>query len=350
MNAQTVKPTTAGAGFAHHGGRLGAAQRAYPAAPQPWIDLSTGINPIAYPTPRATPEELNRLPDTQDVCRLEGLAAAVFGVPDPARVVCTPGSESALRLLPHLLGLDGVIVSGPTYGSHNDAWVRAGCAARVVPDSQVEAEIAARTALVIVNPNNPDGRVSARERLLKLYEATATRGGVLIVDEAFGEVVPGASVADVAGGQGRERLVVLRSFGKFYGLAGVRLGFAVAAPGLAARVRGVLGDWPVSADALVAGLAAYCDPEWAASARLRLERDARRLDDLLVGSGFAVLGGTSLFRLARAADALRRFEALAQAGILTRPFGHDATLLRFGIPGAEPEWLRVSAALRSSRA
>jgi cobalamin biosynthetic protein CobC len=335
-------------GFAQHGGRLGAARAAYSQAPQPWIDLSTGINPKAYPAPRAGGLQLNRLPDTGELARLEAVAAAAFGVDDPVRVVATGGTEPALRLLPYVLGQRSAVIAGPTYGSHAHGWQSAGVTTRVVPDSQLEESVSDLTAVVVVNPNNPDGRLLPRERLLQLHGAVAGRGGVLVVDEAFGEVTPQFSVADIAGTDVAERLLVLRSFGKFYGLAGLRLGFVVGAPSLMARVRAAIGDWPVSVDALVAGLAAYADRAWADRMRVQLARSARRLDELLVAQGFEIVGGTSLYRLARVEDAPARFERLARAGILTRPFEYDGALLRFGLPGSADAWRRLREALGGS--
>jgi cobalamin biosynthetic protein CobC len=338
------------AGFAHHGGRLGAARVAYAQAPQPWIDLSTGINPRSYPAPRARGVTLNRLPDTGELARLEAVAAAAFGVSDPARVVATGGTEPALRLLPFVVGgsVAMALVAGPTYGSHVDGWGKAGVPARVVADAELDAAIGDRTAVIVVNPNNPDGRLMSRDRLRQLHDAVASRGGVLVVDEAFAEVTPQASVADIAGTSEAERLVVLRSFGKFYGLAGLRLGFVIGNPAIAARVRALIGDWPVSVDALAAGLAAYTDEAWADRMRKQLAVAARRLDGTLTRHGFEVVGGTSLYRLVRAADAPARFERLAAAGILTRPFQHDATLLRFGLPGSPEAWRRLGEALASN--
>jgi cobalamin biosynthesis protein CobC len=339
------------AGFAHHGGRLGAARVTYPQAPQPWIDLSTGINPRSYRATRARGVALNRLPDTGDLQRLESVAAEAFGVDVPGRVVAAGGTESALRLLPYVLRMQHAVVAGPTYGSHADAWSRAGTVSRLVADAQLESSIVepgssgGASAMIIVNPNNPDGRIIGRERLRHLHDCLAARGGVLIVDEAFAEVTPGSSVADIAGTAAAPHLLVLRSFGKFYGLAGVRLGFVVGSADVAARVRGAFGDWPVSVDALVAGLEAYPDRDWADRTRARLARDADRLDRLLAAHGFEIVGGTSLYRLVCAVDARTRFEHLAAAGILTRPFEHDATLLRFGLPGTSDAWRRLAAAL-----
>lgn len=333
------------AGFAHHGGRLGAARAAYAQAPQPWIDLSTGINPRSYPAPRARGAGLNRLPDTGELARLEAVAAAAFGVDDPRRVVATGGTEPALRLLPYVLGQKSAWVAGPTYGSHADAWQAAGVTTGVVPDAQLEGSIRERTALIVVNPNNPDGRLLDRERLLRLHALVAARDGVLVVDEAFAEVVPEWSVAGLAGSPGAERMLVLRSFGKFYGLAGVRLGFVVGAPPLMARVRAAIGDWPVSVDALLAGLAGYADRDWAERTRVQLARAARRLDELLRQHGFDIVGGTCLYRLVRSADAPGWFERLAAAGILTRPFQYDSSLLRFGLPGSAEAWRRLHEAL-----
>ncbi len=319
-----------------HGGRLGAARTAYPAAPTPWLDLSTGINPRPYPLPVLGPEAWSRLPDPQALRALEQAAAAAFGVDDPARVVAAGGSEALIRLLPRLLTARRVAIGSPTYGGHAEVWRAAG--ADLVPVDDPTADLR-----VLVNPNNPDGRAFSPDRIAELTD------GPLLVDEAFVETDPGLSVASLAGAADHRRLMVLRSFGKFYGLAGVRLGFLVAEPALAARARQALGDWPVSGPAIAAGLTAYADPAWADDTRRRLVADAARLDALLGQAGFEIVGGTSLFRLAGAADAPRRFEILARAGILARPFPWDETLLRFGLPGPQADWLRLADALERFR-
>jgi cobalamin biosynthesis protein CobC len=332
--------------FAHHGGRLCVARSLFPDVPQPWIDLSTGINPHAYPAPRASARERNRLPEPTELARLEEVAATAFNVADPARVLATGGTENALRLLPYVVSLSSAVIAGPTYGSHADAWQRAGAEVRTVPDSELLDHAGTNSAMSVVNPNNPNGRLLAREQLLSLHAALDRNGGMLIVDEAFGDLEPQHCVSDVAGSDAAPRMIVLRSFGKFYGLAGVRLGFVIAAPAIATRLRRLVGDWPVSVDALRAGLAAYEDDDWARRMRSRLSTAAQRLDRLLVSSGMQIAGGTSLYRLARATNARARFSHLISHGVLVRPFDYDATLLRFGLPGSRDEWRRLAKALK----
>ena len=332
--------------FAHHGGRLSAARSLFPNVPQPWVDLSTGINPRPYPAPRASQRARNRLPEPTDLARLEALAADAFGVTDPARVVATPGTECALRLLPQFLNLRAAVIVGSTYGSHADAWTRAGALTQTIGIDDVHSHAERAVCLTIVNPNNPDGRIVERDPLLSLHDSLARHGGALIVDEAFADVVPEVSVAGEAGSNRAPRLVVLRSFGKFFGLAGLRLGFIVAAAPFASAMRDLLGEWPVSSDALTAGLAAYPDRRWAERERAALQKSAQRLDQLLQSSGFELAGGTSLFRLARAPDARARFARLLAAGILVRPFDFAPDLLRFGLPRGRDPWRRLAAALR----
>jgi cobalamin biosynthesis protein CobC len=313
---------------------MGEAAALFPNAPLPWIDLSTGINPHAWAGPRADFAALQRLPDPTETAALEAAAAASFGV-DAARVAAIPGAESGLRLLPRLTGAANVGILSPTYGGHAEAWAAAG------RDIHLAATVEAlphTEALVIVNPNNPDGRTIPAKTLTGMV----TESRVLIVDESFGDITPHLSVA----GEANDRLIVLRSFGKFFGLAGVRLGFIIAGPAIIAQVRAAFGDWPVSAEALAAGTAAYADHEWADATRARLQQDAERLDAMLAKAGLELLGGTTLFRLCATPQAARWFEHLARHGLLVRPFAQQPNWLRFGFPGTEAAWLRLQAALQ----
>lgn len=319
-----------------HGGRLAEARRAHPSAPTPWLDLSTGINPEGWRRGRASMAALGRLPDPAEVAELEAAAAGFFGC-DPARVVAVAGAEAGLRLLPSVLDTARVAIAAPTYGSHADAWRQAG--AQVTEIQRAGLFRQPTDAFVVVNPNNPDGAVTPGAELV-----AGAAGRWLVIDESFIEVAPEMSAIAVAG----DRTIVLRSFGKFHGLAGVRLGFVVASPELAVRLRRRIGDWPVGADAISMGIAAYGDPAWAERTRRRLARDATRLDALLVQAGFEIVGGTSLFRLTRSGDAKRRAQALAEQGVLVRVFDHDADLIRFGLPG-RAEWPRLQTALETLR-
>jgi cobalamin biosynthesis protein CobC len=328
----------------HHGGRLCSARTIHPHAPEPWIDLSTGINPQPYPAPRCTRTARQQLPDPAQLTLLELVAARAMGVADPGRVVAVPGSELGLRLLPAALCNRAVSIVAPTYCSHGDAWRHAGADAREVTEYRAEQQPRG-AAVVLVNPNNPDGVLLDREHCLRLHDSVHAQSGTLIIDEAFIELTPRASVSDLAGSARAPQLITLRSFGKFYGLAGIRLGFAIGPLAFTSRLRSLIGDWPVSADALAAGLAAYRDHEWAERTRAALRRAADRLDGLLQRRGLDIVGGTHLFRLVRNANAAAIFERLLQAGILVRPFAHDPTLLRFGLPSGTPAWRRLTQAL-----
>jgi cobalamin biosynthetic protein CobC len=321
-----------------HGGDLAAARLRFPGAPEPWIDLSTGINPHAYRVSEIDAGVWNRLPQTSDE-RATLLAAAQRYGCDPDRIVAAPGSQALIQVLPRLVDKSDVAVLGPTYGEHAVAWARHG---HLVAERRVLSDVGDARIVVVVNPNNPTGRVLAADELCAVALVLAQRDGLLVVDEAFADFAePGVSVA----AQLPPATVVLRSFGKAYGIAGVRLGFALAEPALCARLRGELGPWAVSGPALTIGAAALADTRWLDEMRARLAEDRRRLDLLLQARGFEVEGGTHLFCLARHAQAGAIADKLGRRGIHVRRFAAELTWLRFGIPGSETEWRRVEDAL-----
>lgn len=314
---------------------LARARALFPNAPLPCLDLSTGINPVAYPAPAITPEALHRLPDQDEISRLEAAAATAFGAPDPACVVAGPGTQIFISLLPRLFGQSDakVAVLSPTYGEHAIAWAGAGFCVTTPNDldALADADIA-----VLCRPNNPDGRVVPRQTVLALADDLANRGGVVVVDEAFVDLEDETrSLADAIGHPG---LILLRSFGKWSGLAGVRLGFLLAAPSVAARLRAAIGPWAVSGPALAAGLAAIPDATWRAEARARLAQDAIRLQALLIRQGLQRVGGTHLFQLYEGPNAQAIWRRFGEAGILVRSFNAKPSWLRFGLP---PEWSRL---------
>ena len=239
-----------------HGGRLDEAVAAHGGPRSAWLDLSTGINPARYPVPEVPAPLWHALPERSLEREVADAARAAYRAPDAA-VSLAPGSQMHIQLLPFLFASQPVAVIGPTYGEHEAAWARAGHEV-LAADGLATAEASARI-VVVVNPNNPDGRIVDPALLRNLARRLASRGGVLVVDEAFADVTPDASVAPVAG---RDGLVVLRSLGKFYGLAGARLGIALTTMPLAARLGDILGPWAVSGPALFAGRAALSDRVW----------------------------------------------------------------------------------------
>lgn len=324
-----------------HGGDLTEAIACYGGAPASWLDLSTGINPRPWPIPQALPERAwQRLPPRADAEALLDAARKTYGVPDVAGITAASGTQALIQLLPYLAAPGPVAIVGPTYSEHALAWRDAGHPVIAIdnldqcPDSAVHA--------VVVNPNNPDGRVTDLAALARLATQSKARGGWLVVDEAFADVDPAVSAVSLCPDL---PVLILRSFGKFYGLAGLRLGFAVGAPDMIARIATVLGPWPCSGPALLIGAAALGDQPWADRTRRALQQQARALDEVLVKAGLAIAGGTPLFRLARHPQALQLHAALAQRHIWCRSFEWADDLLRFGLPPDAAGLHRLAAAL-----
>jgi cobalamin biosynthetic protein CobC len=327
-----------------HGGDLGAFRAQFPNAPEPLVDLSTGINPTPYPLPPLPAALFARLPDAAATADLAAVAASCYGAPSAAHVVPAPGTQILLPLVAGLVRPGRAAILSPTYGEHARAAQLAGHS--VVETGDLGALADARLAIV-GNPNNPDGRLIDRASLLTLAAQLRGRGGLLVVDEAFMEVAsPGLSLA---GEVARGNLVVLRSFGKFFGLAGVRLGFALLEPQLAARLAAMLGPWAVSGPALAVGTRALADTQWIERTRADLAEAARKLDSILTGADLDVLGGTSLFRLVRTAAARALVSHLGRAGIAVRAFPEHQSWLRFGLPADDDAWRRLEMAMAAFR-
>ena len=317
-----------------HGGRLRQAARRHGIPLAEWVDLSTGINPHAYPVPLLAPAVWQRLPETDD--GLEAAAAAYYG---SSHLLPVAGSQAAIQALPACFAPGRVLTLAPTYAEHPHAW--RGHQLRAVSAEEIAAALAEADILLLVQPNNPDGQRFPRARLLAWHAELAARGGCLIVDEAFIDVDPADSLVPLAGLPG---LVVLRSVGKFFGLAGARVGFVFAEPALLARLADRLGPWAVSGPARAVTAAALADRPWQADARQRLNADSARLAALLDRHGLAGGGGTALFQWRPTPSAAAIHARLAEQAILTRLFETPAGL-RFGLPGPETEWARLEAAL-----
>lgn len=315
------------------------ARRQFPTAPEPFIDLSTGINPLPYPVPAVSPRAWTRLPEPEEIAALEAAAAQSYGAPDASQVAALPGTQILISLLPLLLPQDEVTILAPTYGEYAHAFAAAG--SKVVEVDRL-AQLREAPCAILCNPNNPDGRRFAAADLLQLIEARRGKG-LLVVDESFADLEDdGLSLAPHLPQDG---VVILRSLSKSYGLGGLRLGFALAAPEMTAAIRASLGPWPVSGPAIETGKAALSDRIWLAAAKQGLARDTQRLDAMLSLAGLTPVGGTLLFRLVTSAKADALFMRLGEAGILVRRFDRHPDWLRFGIPGSEGDWQRLFDAL-----
>ncbi len=297
-----------------HGGNLDAAVARYGGAPEDWLDLSTGINPVPYPISSISKEDWMRLPDIQAQEQLLDAVRRFWSVPSQAALLAAPGASALIARIPDLLPAHTVQISTPTYNEHAAAFSRAGW--QVV-------EKGPATARVVVHPNNPDGR---------LFSADHVSGQLVIVDESFCDICPDRSLMEHSVHPG---VIILKSFGKFWGLAGLRLGFAIGDPALIHALSDMLGPWPVSGPALRLGTAALSDDPWAMETRRRLAEDRIWLDHLMQGAKATVAGGTDLFGLYEVENAADLQDRLARSHVWTRIFPYSRTLIRLGMPAPD---------------
>lgn len=319
-----------------HGGRLRAAAQRYGIELVDWLDLSTGIAPWPWPLPAIPASAWQRLPEDDD-----GLEQAARDYYQCDSLLPLPGSQAAIQALPRLRAPGRVGVLAPCYAEHAAAWQRHGHDVLELADEQVDALIDRLDVLLLVNPNNPTGRRLDAERLLEWLARLQGRGGWLVVDEAFIDCTPQHSLLPLAGGQ--PGLVVLRSLGKFFGLAGARLGFAFAEPGLLERLAELLGPWAVSGPTRWVAHAALADVAMQQVRRSELGQAGVRLAGLLREHGLAAQG-TALFQWLACPQAAGLHEHLARRGILVRLFENPPSL-RFGLPPDEAGWTRLAQAL-----
>jgi len=308
-----------------HGGGLDAAIAQYGGARADWLDLSTGVNPLPYPVGSIDPGAWTALPDRAAQDALTRAARSFWQVPDDAAILAAPGASSLIARLPGLAKAGQVHIPAPTYNEHAAGFAAHGWT--VTPTAPARPH-----ARVIVHPNNPTGH---------FYGADDLGAPLTVIDESFCDIAPMRSLVGHAIRPGH---IVLKSFGKFWGLAGLRLGFAIGPAPLIAQLQEMLGPWPVSGPALAIGARALGDHPWAEATRDRLATDAARLDRLMQGAGAEVTGGTALFRLYRVDNARHWQDRLASHRILGRIFPYADDLIRLGLP-APHGWAQIERAL-----
>jgi cobalamin biosynthesis protein CobC len=325
-----------------HGGDLARASQEYGIPREDWLDLSTGINPLGYPVPALPVQDWLRLPDDSNPVLMR-VAKDYY---DADLLLPVAGSQAAIRALPRIRPRSRVLVSALTYNEHAYAWEREGHVVRIVRAHEFDTHLSQADVLIVCNPNNPTGERIAARQLLEWHANLVARDGWLIVDEAFMDAMSEGSVTPFAA---RPGLIVLRSLGKFFGLAGARVGFAFAGEDLLRALEDELGPWTVSRPAQFAACAALSDRVWQAQTRDALAKAGQRLNTLLVRAGVAARG-TALFQWWQDERAEELHRDLARRAILTRRFRHaEPSGIRFGLPGAEEEWQQLEKALEDCK-
>lgn len=329
-----------------HGGRLRAAAQQYDIPLSQWLDLSTGISPFSYADEIAETLQISsdiwrRLPEEDD--GLEAAAADFYGAP---YLLPTAGSQAAIQLLPTMRDKSKVGVIAPSYNEHEHSWRKAGHEVTIYDPNEIYRWAERLDVLILPNPNNPTGQIVDRATLLNTAAILAKKGGWLIVDEAFCDESTEGNNRSLADASGEcESLIVLKSLGKFFGLAGARVGFVLSSRSLLLNLREKLGPWSLTGPSRLMARLALEDTAWSKLQKSKLKESSSRLKELLASEGLPS-SGTTLFQWFKNEQAPEIHRALAQKGILTRLFQEPASL-RIGLPGSEADWQRLAEAIRS---
>ncbi|TXH50947.1 MAG: threonine-phosphate decarboxylase [Cellvibrionales bacterium] len=321
-----------------HGGKLRAAVQQYHIPLEDWLDLSAALNPTPYPVGKIHYSTWQRLPEDDDA--LITIAARYYG---NEQLLPIAGSQAAIQTLPFLFSAPlRVGILQTTYNEHAHAWRRAGHTLIALDEQEIDQHISQLDVLLLVNPNNPTSAIFSRAQLRQWHAQLTTNKGWLIVDEAFIDCDPQHSLVQEAQQTG---LIILRSLGKFFGLAGARVGFVFAEKNLLANLRETLGPWPISHPSRIAAQRALSDSTWQQQQREMLPQQSARLAQLLTENGLAPTGGCALFQWIQTPTAAAIHHHLATQGILTRLYAAPASL-RLGLPAEEAEWERLTSALK----
>ncbi len=331
-----------------HGGERAIIRERYPDVTGQWIDLSTGVNPIAYPwIDKISKSELNEvsgfLPDQDLVTACRDAWTGYLGANNPNDWCLAAGSQSVINLFPQLFPDHSVCLPDPTYGEHVRVWLNEDRSITRFTSGDIENfEFPSHAVVIITNPNNPDGRCYAPYDLLDLAASLKAKDSYLVIDEAFCDGAPEQSLATFSL---PDNVLIMRSFGKFFGLAGLRIGCVRAAPELRKKLQTLLGPWPVNGVALLVAQYALLDAPWIETTRERLRSNSDRLNSILTRNGLEVIGSTDLFNLVSSDNAEQIADHLAHHAIYTRTFLEHKNHIRFGLPADDEGFLRLNSAL-----
>jgi len=322
-----------------HGGRLQEAAQNHQIPLEQWIDLSTGINPNGYPIPAIPAEAWQRLPEEHD-----GLIAAAQQYYQSESILAVAGSQAAIQTLPLLRAKSVVGLLTPSYAEHAHAWKKAGHDLHLINQVQeIDSHIHQLDTLILVNPNNPTGETFSAQQCLHWLEILNKKQGWLIIDEAFIDAEPELSLSALSP---RKGLIILRSIGKFFGLAGIRSGFVLAEATILKTLNEHLGPWTLSTPSRLVTTEALKNNSWQTATRADLQKNSLRLQQLLTQYQLSPTGSNALFHWVKTEQATHLHQQLAKKAVFTRLFTQPNSL-RFGLPSNETAWQQLTQALET---
>ncbi len=334
----SVSPNATEMPMPDHGGDIIWAANTFGIPHENWLDLSTGISPWSWPCENMPIEPFRTLPPNDDQLRE---TARKYYACDVEHILPVPGAQFLISMIPFWVKKGRVALPSIGYREHLNAWIKAGHDTVFYRDPHEIFSMIEKGDLnyiVIINPNNPTSEKMSPDTVLAIQSQLRQKHGqnrLLVLDEAFSDSFPELALPNT---ERDSNTLVLRSFGKFFGLAGVRLGFFIANPKWLSKFRDVHGPWLVSHPALWLASRALADTPWINQQRRRIKAQSEALRGFLLEHyDDAMIRSSDLFQtvFASADELYRDFLAFAQQGILLRyqSYGDHSAWLRFGLPG-----------------
>ncbi|WP_117235498.1 threonine-phosphate decarboxylase [Vibrio maerlii] len=337
----------------HHGGKLLEAIGVYGGSKEEWVDVSTGVSPYTYPVTSIPLEAWNRLPEDND--GLEIAAQSYYN----SRItpVAIAGSQAAIMLLPlivteHLGRCGTICLPSVGYKEHQHAWQKLRHNNQMwdldfYDDIPSDEQVKRADVILIINPNNPTGYFIDQQTMHRLQQQLHAKGGRLIVDEAFMDCTPEKSILPTFNTQSKldENLIVLRSVGKFFGLAGARVGFVFAVSPILQKLREEIGPWTVTGPARWVVNQALQDGTWQQQTRQQLKTDITRLESLISNAWRCHYTSGNLFVTAYLNNAEITHQTMCKNQVLAR-LCDENNAIRFGLPKQDWQWDRLEQVLK----